>query len=284
MRQKRSILDKKGDKNSGDFYLSYWKMFDICLFGRGMRQVLTIVDGWLASKAKKKWIATVNPEFVMQSTKDEEFKKILQKTDLNVVDGIGLLWAQQMLRPNDQFSIFNFQLLKAIKIGGEILRGKHRDCLVTGVDLMNELCKLAADKKYKVFFLGGWGDRAEKTARNFQFSNPNLQCDWSAGEPDVSNEEVIRQINKFKPDILFVAYGMKKQEEWIDKNLKELDIGVAIGVGRSFDYYSGDLKRAPKGWRKMGLEWMYSLIREPKRLKRQLVLPKFVWKVIRNRG
>ena len=76
---------------------------------------------------------------------------------------------------------------------------------------------------------------------------------------------------------------MKKQEFWIDKNLPNLDVGLVMGVGRSFDYYSGDLERAP-GWvRKVGMEWFYSLVKEPKRFKRQLVLPKFIFKVLRKK-
>ena len=98
----------------------------------------------------------------------------------------------------------------------------------------------------------------------------------------MKNEEVIKQINRFKPDMLFVAYGMKKQEEWIEKNIEKLKVGVVMGVGRSFDYYSGDLKRAPKIWCDMGLEWLYSLLKEPKRWRRQLALPKFVWRVMRK--
>ena len=100
---------------------------------------------------------------------------------------------------------------------------------------------------------------------------------------EINGLEVLKQINNFKPDILLVAYGMKKQEFWINDNLEKLDVGLVMGVGRSFDYYSGDLKRAPEGLRKMGMEWFYSLVKEPKRFKRQLVLPKFIWKVLREK-
>ncbi len=265
-------------KNNG----IYWEMYGIKLFGRDKNQVLNVLEEKLALGTKKYWIATVNPEFVMESLKDEKFREILTKTSINVVDGIGLIWAQQMLRPNFQFSIFNFQLFKAIKIGLEVLRGKYKDQVASGADLIIDLVKIATRDNKKVFFLGGWGDRAEKTARNFQFSNSSLQCEWCQGEPEVSNSEVIKKINSFKPDILLVAYGMKRQEFWINNNLAKIDVGLVIGVGRSFDYYSGELKRAPKWMRKMGMEWLYSLIKEPKRFKRQLVLPKFVWKVIRG--
>ena len=100
------------------------------------------------------------------------------------------------------------------------------------------------------------------------------------GRPDFSDKEIIKQINDFKADILFVAYGMKKQEEWIESNLKDLNVKMVMGVGRSFDYYSGELKRAPEWVRRMGLEWLFSLIKEPKRWRRQLALPKFIGRVL----
>jgi len=296
MIQKDTFLAKKKSKNGDCFGLNYWEIFDIRLFGRGMSQVLKTIDGWLAAKAKNKptslklrrprWVATVNPEFVMKTIRDNNFKELLTKTDLNVVDGVGLIWAKELGVRSLMLDRRNFikKILIGVKVGGEILRGKHKEGLVTGVDLMGELVKLAGKKKYKVFFLGGFGDRAEKTAMYFKskFLISNFQFGWCAGEPKFDNDQVLEKINKFKPDILLVAYGMKKQEEWIYQNLNKLDVGVVMGVGRSFDYYSGDLKRAPEIWRKMGMEWLYSLIKEPKRFKRQLELPKFVWKVLKD--
>jgi N-acetylglucosaminyldiphosphoundecaprenol N-acetyl-beta-D-mannosaminyltransferase len=149
---------------------------------------------------------------------------------------------------------------------------------------MKELCEMAARKKWRVFFLGGWGNRAERTARNLinqlRITNYELKCDWSPGEPAASNAVVIEKINKFKPHLLFVAYGMGKQEEWIERNLGKIDVRLTMGVGRSFDYYSGDLPRAPEWVRRMGMEWLYSLIKEPKRWRRQVELIRFVWKVM----
>jgi len=285
---------KKEVKTNHSFGLNDWKIFDILLFSRGMSEVLKIVEGWIESEAKNKptslklrrprWIATVNPEFVMKSIKDKSFRELLTKTDLNVVDGVGLVWAKELDRQFVSLSDVSFlrKFMVGAKVGGEILRGKHREGLVTGADLMPELCKLASEKGYKVFFLGGFSDRAKRTADYFRSQMSDLRCQISSGEPDFSNEQVLKKINEFKPDILFVAYGMKKQEEWIKVNRNKADFGVVIGVGRSFDYYSGDLKRAPKMWRKIGMEWLYSLIKEPKRWRRQLELPKFVWKVLTN--
>jgi len=269
-----------------------WQIYDIRLFGSQIGEVLTIVEGWISSRLKNKWIATVNPEFVIKATKDKKFLDLLKETDLNVMDGIGLIWAREFIKlesykvykVSNKFIKLLMRINFGFKTGSEILKGKHKDELVSGADLMPELCKLAAKKGYKVFFLGGFGDRAKRTGEFFEnkFKKNNLKFSYqySCGEPDISNEKVLEQINKFKPDILFVAYGMKKQEEWISKNRNKADFGVAIGVGRSFDYFSGDLKRAPLKWRKVGMEWLYSLIKEPKRIKRQVVLPKFIWKVL----
>lgn len=282
MKKNRRVELKNEGGNDIKFDGKLWQIFGIPLFSGDKVQVLKKISDFLATGEKKKWIATVNPEFVMEATKDEVFREILQKTDLNVVDGIGLIWAREL---DCRSSIIDRRLkinklFLGLKVGLEVLKGKYRNQIASGSDLISDLCKLAGEKNYKVFFLGGFDDRAKKTALNFQFLNSNLQVDWCSGKPRYSDEEVIKRINKFRPEILFVAYGMKKQEEWIDKNLKYLNTGIVMGVGRSFDYYSGDLKRAPIGWQKMGLEWLYSLIKEPKRWRRQLALPKFIWKVL----
>jgi N-acetylglucosaminyldiphosphoundecaprenol N-acetyl-beta-D-mannosaminyltransferase len=255
-----------------------WQIWGIPLYSRGYKEVLKIISDWLASKDKKKWVATVNPEFVMQTTKDKNFLGILKKTDLNVVDGIGLVWAKRIIKEKGIAK----KISAGLKIGVKILRGEYRQDVASGSDLMDGLCEMAGKCGYSVYFLGGWKDRAERTAKYFKskFLMSKEQIQYCSGEPEINNEEVVREINKFKPDILFVAYGMKRQEEWIEKNLNKLKVGVVMGVGRSFDYYSGDLKRAPRSWKKIGLEWLYSLIQEPKRWKRQLNLPKFIFKVL----
>ena len=249
--------------------------------------MLKLVETGLVKGKKRMWVATVNPEFVMQAVGDVDFKRMLQNgTSLNVVDGIGLVWAQKVLGSNFQFSIFNFQisgrLLKGLREGVKVILGKHRNKVVAGSELAADFCRMAKERDYRVFFLGGFGDRARRTAEFFEGRYKGLKVDWSPGRPEVKNEEVMAKINQCKPQFLLVAYGMKKQEEWIDQNLAKLDVGLAMGVGRSFDYYSGDLKRAPKLWCDMGLEWLYSLLREPKRWRRQLALVRFVGKVMKR--
>jgi len=295
-----------------------WHIWGIPIFGGKRDELLRKINYQLSIKnyeLKKElyWVVTVNPEHVMLAVKDTGYFKLLQESSLNVVDGVGLIWAKYTLRLNYQLSIINYQLIKKIywgfRIGIDILKGEYRDEVVAGSSLMADLAKMAAEKKYKIFYLGGFGDRAERTAKYFK-STPNpsfeerrgvswpvslfpqrgikgdLAVDWSPGEPQITNEEVIKKIIKAKPEILLVAYGMKKQEEWIQRNFEELEkagVRLVMGVGRSFDYYSGDLKRAPEAWRKMGLEWLYSLIQEPRRWRRQLALVKFVARVMNGR-
>ena len=260
-----------------------WDMWRIPLFGRGIEEVLKRISSQLtvtpclpAGRSyelgkKPFWIATVNPEFMMAARKDAGFRVKLLKTDLNVMDGIGLIWAKQLLITNYELRIK--KIYYGLKIGMEILLGKHKENLVTGADLMDRMCQLAEVKNKTVYFYGGWGERAKKTAEYFVKKYPKLKvAGWRAEDFDFKTEA----------DILFVARGMKKQEEWIDQNGDKLKVKVVMGVGRSFDYYSGELKRAPGWMRKMGLEWLYSLLKEPKRWRRQLQLPRFVWVVLFN--
>lgn len=249
------------------------EILGLTFFGNSFDLLLSDLTRRLGEKKKSIWITTVNPEFIMVMDKNKEFADIINKSDIRVVDGIGLIWAYNVLKYQAGLK----RWWQGIKVGGEILWGKKRQEVISGSDLIREMCK---KKNVKIYFLGGWGDRAKRTAAYFKSKNETLKTKYSSGEPEVNNETVLKQINKFKPDYLFVAYGMKRQEEWIMTNLKKLKVGVVMGVGRSFDYYSGDLKRAPIYIRKMGLEWLYSLIKEPKRWKRQLVLPKFAWMVL----
>lgn len=293
---KRKNWGKKVEKLSticDGLSLSIWKIFDIPLFSGDKCQVLKIISEKMNLGTKKYWIATVNPEFVMEAEKDGDFRDLLNRTSLNVVDGIGLVWAREFIKlesykvhkVRNKVLKFLVRLVWGLKTGVDVLKGKYKNQLASGADLILDLAKMAKGKNKKIFLLGGWDNRAEKTGcfLKEKFGLKDNQIGWCPGEPEVSNDKVIRKINEFKPDILLVAYGMKKQEFWVDKNLPSLDVGLVMGVGRSFDYYSGDLERAPVWVRKVGMEWLYSLVKEPKRIKRQKVLPVFIWKVLRDK-
>ncbi len=187
-------------------------------------------------------IATVNPEFVMSAQRDEAFLRILNSTDLNVADGIGLQLAAKIAH---------------VSIGER----------VTGVDLTWTLARLAAEKGYSIFLLGAAEGVAQKAGEALAKTFPSLKiAGVYAGTPDESG--IVERINDSGADILCVAFGSPKQERFIFENKETLKVKVALGVGGTFDYIAGVVPRAPLWMRNMGLEWLYRLFRQPQRLNR----------------
>jgi len=216
-------------------------------------------------------IATVNPEFIVKAQKDEEFKNILNECGLCVPDGFGLILASKFLK----------QPLKE---------------RITGVDLIWDIANLCEQNKCSIYLLGGKEGTAEKTAEILKKKYPELrvignsaiiineQLSPYGGSPEgrLITDDLLDKINEFKPDVLLVALGQVKQEKWIDKNLPKLpNVKFAVGVGGSFDFISRQVKRAPKFMRKIGMEWLWRLIREPWRWKRIYnAVIKFSWVVL----
>lgn len=275
---------KKSNRHVHNNNGKYRNMFGIPLFGGSSRSLLKLLQDktWSAPV----WIATVNPEFVMNALKDGEFMKILlSRTSVNVVDGVGLAWAREMetrIKTRDRGIVkTGKRLFWGVVEGLKILGGGYENLIITGVELVDEFCKKAAYKKEAVFFLGGWGDRGQRTADFFTKKYPGLKvAGVYAGNKVGEDEKTLSILSKQKIDYLFVAYAMKSQEEWINRNLEKLKCKVVIGLGRTFDYYSGDLPRAPLWMRKSGLEWLYSLVTDKERRWRKLVLLKFIWKYL----
>lgn len=253
-------------------------MFGIPIFNGGINEVVEKIENENLGSKKKLWIATVNPEFVVATWSDKKFLEILKKeTDLNVMDGIGMVWAKRVLEGETFFG----RLVLGWKTGILILKGNLKNELAPGSDLIERFCELAVKQKKQVFFLGGFNGAAQKTANYFSKKYEGLKVAGVYEGESKGEDEKTRGVLKGKRvDFLFVAYGMKTQEEWVKRNIDQINVGVVMGVGRSFDYYSGQLKRAPKVWRKMGFEWLYSLMVEPKRWRRQLALPRFLWRVL----
>lgn len=203
-------------------------------------------------------IATVNPEFVVLAQSNPEFMRVLNSTALNVPDGVGLLWAARQQ--------------------GTPFRER-----VAGQDLMDRICTLAAERGEKVFLLGAREGVAEKAANVLKNRDSRLEiAGCYAGSPSPDEDEAItKRINESKARILFVAYGPPKQELWIARNAPRLrDVAVAMGVGGTFDTLAGIVPRAPKWMRDAGFEWAYRLLREPRRFKRQLAIPYFMWLIV----
>lgn len=277
-----AIVSKKPDRSTHKSSLTNWEMFGTPMFGRDRYSLLKLVEA--IPKNGRAWIATVNPEFVMKAQEDRDFMRILQnRTTFNVADGVGLLWAKEVLEVGSRSILMRIgkRLGKGLRVGVQVLRGKKMEGLISGADLIDGLCKEAAESGKSVFFLGGWGDRGSRSAAFFKKKYPALIVAGSyAGNRSGEDEKTLLVLKEYDIDYLFVAYAMKTQEEWINRNLDKLKVRLVMGVGRSFDYYSGDLRRAPSRVRKMGFEWLFSLIMEPSRWKRQLALPRFIGRVL----
>lgn len=195
------------------------------------------------------FISTPNPEIILSAHHDQEFKNILNKSDLAVPDGFGLMLASRYLKN----------------------RLKKR---ITGTDLMLKICQIAAENKYSVFLLGGLAKVPEKTAGKLLEKFPRLKIAgyengfrfWGWRLPD---SKLAEKIKRAKPDILFVAFGAPRQEKWLYYHLPKLSgLKIGMGVGGAFDYISGQVKRAPVFMQKLGLEWLFRLVKQPWRLPR----------------
>lgn len=229
-----------------------------------MSEVLKIAEEKI-DKNEQYIIYTPNTEFIMMCQKDEEFFNLMNKSDINIPDGIGLIYAG--------------------KIKKHSLKEK-----VGGYDLSVNLLKMANDKGLKLYAVGGKPGVAEAAMKNIREKYPGIkivgtQHGYFKGTHLGKNgheEElaVIEDINKHQPHILFVGFGAKKQEQWIEYNKNLINANIIIGNGGTLDGLAGIVKRAPDIFIKLGLEWLYRLMKEPKRIKRQIVLPVFMLKII----
>jgi N-acetylglucosaminyldiphosphoundecaprenol N-acetyl-beta-D-mannosaminyltransferase len=229
----------------------------------------------LAKSKEKHFIATPNPEMLLEARKNPKFLEVLNSSSLNVPDGIGILWAAKYLEITKNNKS---KTLKAIKwifsLISVLLYPKYiKDILkerVSGIDLMEKICQKSTQENLKIFLLGAKEGVAEKTKEMLLKKYSDIQITGLyAGSPKEEEKIIIDKINRSEAQILFVAYGAPFQELWIARNLKKLhDIKLAMGVGGSFDFIAKIRKRAPEWMRKIGLEWIYRLLQQPSRLKR----------------
>lgn len=223
----------------------------------------SMLDGitqWIARGDRVYQICTASPEFVMIAQDDPEFMRVLRSADLCVADGVGLLFAARYL-------------------------GHRLPERVTGSDGVPLIAKRAAREGWKLFLLGAAPGVAEQAAACLTEQNPGLQIAGTyAGSPAPEEEDaIIARINASGADLLLVAYGAPRQDVWIARNRARLKVGVAMGVGGTLDFVAGIVPRAPHWMRRMALEWLYRLYKQPWRWRRMLRLPRFVWAVIGHR-
>lgn len=205
------------------------------------------------------FITTPNPEIIMQARRDKELRHILIQADLSLPDGIGVVWAGRVL-------------------------GYPIPQRIPGIDLMDKLLSLAAEAGKRIFLLGTHRDTVAKAAENIEkrFAGlPEVGYHHGYFEPN-EEKKVVDRINSWNPDLLFVGLGVPKEQKWVQRYRSELCSKMVMTIGGSLDVYGERVSRAPERIRRLHLEWLYRLLLNPARLKRQLVLPKFVLLVFKE--
>lgn len=220
-------------------------------------------------------IVTANPEIVVDAIKRPEFKTLLNSSSLIVPDGIGVLWAAYYtsLPPTKNSFVKGWRifssLFKVLIKSKDIFKSLPQR--VTGSDLLFKIVKQSQENHWRIYLLGAAPGVADMAISKLEKKYPGCIFAGSfPGTPAVTHEdELCERINASEPDILFVAYGSPAQEEWIHRNLGKLNtVKVALGIGGAIDFAAGKAKRAPKFIQNIGLEWLWRLFRQPKRIKR----------------
>ncbi|MBA3723708.1 MAG: WecB/TagA/CpsF family glycosyltransferase [Candidatus Levybacteria bacterium] len=238
--------------------------------------ILEYVIDQIHGGTKKLFIVTPNPEILFYAKSHLAYKDKLNSADIALADGIGVILASRLL-------------------------GLPIQERTTGVDFIEQLCEMSREKPISMGFLGGRSNVAELAAECLKQKYPWIDVVFTGEEwdsrgfkikdlrlkNDNKDEKILNPksliVNQPQIDILFVAYGFPKQEEWIYDNLATLPVKAAMGVGGAFDYLSGSVPRAPKFMRRLGFEWLYRLTIQPWRLKRQVALLKFIVLILKER-
>ncbi len=225
------------------------------------QQALAQIEAFIAEGGPHQ-VTTVNPEFIVAAQKDHVFRQIINRASLAFPDGAGVLkaakWLKQPALPER----------------------------IPGVDTVEALAALSAQKGYKIYFLGAMPGVAEKAIAVLQKRYPGMKAAGAfAGSPRAEDEdEAVAKIQAANPDIVLVAYGAPQQDKWIARNMRRLPASVLMGVGGAFDFISGTAQRAPKWAQQLNLEWLHRLINQPWRWKRIWnAVPRFMWLVFWSR-
>ncbi|GHH97461.1 WecB/TagA/CpsF family glycosyltransferase [Neobacillus kokaensis] len=223
---------------------------------KNFNEVIEILKNNIQSN-KKSFVVTANPEIAMFAYEHPDYNAIVQLADMVVPDGIGIVMASKILNTPIQER-------------------------VAGFDLTVRLLELGNEHKWRIYLLGGKEETNKKAVANIASRYPQLQIVGSHhGYFDWKEGIVTEEIQAAKPDIVFVALGYPRQEEWIVENLPRFSKGLFMGVGGSIDVLAGEVKRAPQFFRRLNLEWFYRLLKQPTRWRRMLALPQFLVQIFK---
>ncbi len=239
----------------------------------------------LAQTGDKAYVVKPYSEFMPSAAHDARLRDILNRADLCLADGIGILWAAHYLSlPGGPLrALAQLPLsMAAMTLNPRSARRALKENMA-GVDLTWEMLARLDEAGSRVFLLGGTEEEVQGTRRRIEARFSNLTIVGVQNGYFEDNERIVELINDDRPQALLVALGFPRQEEWMVENLPHLNINVAIGEGGSFSFISGATPRAPGWLRRLGLEWLYRLLRQPWRLRRQMAIPRFLWLVVRER-
>lgn len=223
-------------------------------------QVMQLFDRWVSERGAHQ-VCIANVHTTVLGSEDESFQEVTNSADLVTMDGKPLVWAAKF-------------------------KGYSNASRVSGPDLMMKVFEVSAEKCYRHFLYGGAAGVPEKLKEILEEKFPGVQIVGTYSPPyrRLTNEEdeaMVKMINTTSPDFLWVGLGAPKQETFIHRHLGCIDAPVQVGVGAAFDFISGRINRAPLWMQSTGLEWLYRLLQDPKRLwKRYLVYnTKYLYKL-----
>lgn len=206
-------------------------------------------------------VVTADSSMLVDAQTDAELAKAIKQAALVTPDSAGVLWASAR---------------RGVKIGQK----------VSGVDIVAECCKLSATEGTRLYFLGAEPGLAELAAERLKLLYPGCQIVGARHGyfPKENDSLVAQEVAEARPDILFVAMGIPRQEKFLVETASIHGAKVGIGVGGSLDVYSGRAKRAPVIFQKLKLEWLYRTLQNPKKWRKTMKLPQFMWMVLRSKN
>jgi len=226
-----------------------------------MTMALEVIEGWI-ERREPHYVCVTGVHGVMESQRDENLRRIHNRAGLVTPDGMPLVWLSR-------------------------LQGFRHVERVYGPDLMLALCERSAAKGYRHFFYGGAEGVPEQLASVLQKRFPGLQVAGTFSPPfrpltPEEDDQIIQMINEAAPDIVWVGLSTPKQERWMAEHVGRLTAPVLIGVGAAFDFLTGRKPQAPRWMQRAGLEWLFRLLTEPRRLWRRYLInnPLFVALVV----
>jgi len=206
-------------------------------------------------------VVTADSSMVVMAQHDDHLRDIINRADLVTPDSIGILWACRQ-------------------------RGIRMPERVSGVDIVLRLAQVSAQTGLRLYFLGAQPGVAEEAAQRLQEKYAGAQiagCHHGYFPPE-QEEAVLEHIRETAPDVLCVALGIPKQEKWIDRYRERLRVPVSIGVGGTFDVLTGRVRRAPLWMQRIGMEWLWRVGHNPRKISKVLLLPRFAWMVLTHQS